>query len=37
LRAAEDESKIVREAALALAGVGQRMESTVEKAMRAKE
>jgi hypothetical protein len=37
LRAAEDESKIVREAALALAGAGQRMESTVEKAMTAKE
>jgi len=37
LRAAEDESKIVRQAALALAGAGQRMESTVEKAMTAEE
>jgi len=37
LKAAEDESKIIREAALTLAGVGQRMESAVEKAMTAKE
>jgi chromosome segregation ATPase len=37
LRAAEDESKIVREAALSLTGVGQRMESMVEKAMTATE
>ena len=37
LRAAEDESKIVREAALTLTGVGQRMESTFEKALTANE
>ena len=37
LKAAEDESKIIREAALTLAGVGQRMESTVEKAMTAQQ
>lgn len=37
LRAAENESKIVREAALTLTGVGQRMESMVENAMTATE
>lgn len=33
LQAAQEESKLVREAALTLAGVGQRMETAVEKAM----
>jgi exonuclease VII small subunit len=37
LRAAQEESKLVREAALTLAGVGQRMETAVEKAMGGKE
>lgn len=37
LHAAQEESKLVREAALTLAGVGQRMETAVEKAIGGKE